>query len=92
MYAAAGGYAECCRVLVDNGASVAAKSVIEGDTPLLKAVREGHLDVVQLLLERGANPNDPNRSLMSPKLLADKMRRLDIAAVLGGGGGGAGGH
>ena len=41
------------RTLLDAGANID-KSDREGRTPLHEAVRDGNIDVVQLLIERGA--------------------------------------
>ena len=48
-----------------------------GDTPLFNAVEHNKRDVVALLLERGADPNKPNRE----KHFAHKykLRPLEIA-------------
>lgn len=53
--AAAVGMAENCKLLLDAGADVDARSSDEGFTPLMCTVQENHIDVSRLLLLRGAN-------------------------------------
>jgi uncharacterized protein len=43
-------------VLLDHGADVA-RAVRDGETPLMAAARSGNQEAVQLLLERGSDPN-----------------------------------
>lgn len=50
------------RALLDAGAAVNAATK-DGDTALLTAARRGSLDVMRLLLSRGANPKTSARSL-----------------------------
>lgn len=47
------GYADALRILLDRGADIEAET-IDGETPLLIAVRRQNHDCVALLLERGA--------------------------------------
>ncbi|KAL7089354.1 hypothetical protein ACP275_13G182500 [Erythranthe tilingii] len=50
----------------------------DGQTALHVAVREGHLDIVRLLLEKGANINKPDERGWTPKSLAEKHAQKDI--------------
>lgn len=54
--AAFSGDIEKIKSLLANGAGVNGKSW-DGDTPLANAVREGHTEVVELLLTKGTDPN-----------------------------------
>ena len=44
-------------MLIDAGAAVNAVSGADKTSPLLMAVINGHFDLANVLLERGANPN-----------------------------------
>ncbi|RDK36595.1 ankyrin [Aspergillus phoenicis ATCC 13157] len=61
-------------VLLDLGTDIEYPAGVHGDTPLMIAVREGHLPVVRRLLERGANPTLPNKLDHSP---------LEVAIIAG---------
>ena len=53
MAAAANGYLAICRLLLDKGAQVEAKS--SGGTPLHYAAGKGYIEIVRLLCDRGAD-------------------------------------
>ncbi|XP_065565796.1 putative ankyrin repeat protein RF_0381 [Artemia franciscana] len=50
------GRADMCELLIDSGAKLDAMNANK-DTPLLIAIRNNNLELVKLLLKRGANPN-----------------------------------
>ena len=52
------------------------------ETPLHVAVRKGHLHMVQLLLDNGANPRAENRLTATPLFYALSPSREEIARVL----------
>ena len=54
--AVAGGHAEMVALLIDAGADTDGKNR-RGVTPLCRAVEEDRIDMVKLLLAKGANPN-----------------------------------
>ncbi|CAN8029255.1 unnamed protein product [Ixodes persulcatus] len=56
--------------------------VIEGATPLWCAAGAGYLDIVQLLVLRGADVNHPTRTLSTPLRAACFDGRLDIVRFL----------
>ena len=54
MTAARNGHLDICRLLIDKGAQVDAKSIV-GRTPLHFAADEGHIEIVRLFCDRGAD-------------------------------------
>jgi ankyrin repeat protein len=68
MLASEQGFFECVKNLCEGGANVelapsgktALSMNLSGQTPLFCAAKEGHIEIVKYLLERGANPNATN--------------------------------
>jgi ankyrin repeat protein len=58
LYAAREGYMDAARALVEGGADI---NQVSGDkyTPMVMAIMNGHLDLGQYFLDRGADPNVP---------------------------------
>lgn len=79
---AAKGLTEKARILVDHGANVNALDEEYRSTPLGFAARWGHADIVQLLLERGADPNLAAAPWATPLAWAKAKGHTAIAATL----------
>lgn len=80
--AAENGHIEVATLLLQNGANTEAKNNISGDTPLLLAVTEGHLEIVRSLIRHDADPNTCNKSRITPLMAATTRRTLDIARAV----------
>jgi len=82
--AAAGGFTEIGRLLIDKAPDTVSARDMEGDTPLHNAARGEHMSMVRLLLQRGASPRAANGQGLLPEELATEGSRtrhvLQIAA------------
>lgn len=69
MTASAVGVVESVNLLLNHGAVVDWRDPNFGQTALMLAAREGHADVVALLLSRGADPNASTRIGQTPAFI-----------------------
>lgn len=84
FYACRYGHLMVCRVLLDRGADIDFSR--QGWTALHEASSFNHVDIVSLLLERGANPNATvSWSRMTPLMHAARRNFLWVCDVLIGG-------
>jgi ankyrin repeat protein len=60
------------RLLLDKGVDVNAAEPSRGQNALMWAAAEGHPDVVDLLIKRGANVKAASKSGFTPLVFADK--------------------
>ena len=75
------GYAAVVDRLVEGG--VDPNSADEhGNTALLLAASEGHVDVVRVLLDRGAAADQPNSKGLTPIEIARAAGRDDLVALM----------
>lgn len=83
MEAASGGYVEVGRVLLDYSADVNAPPVPSSrDTALTIASDKGHVEFVELLLQRGAQADVKNKKGNSPLWLAANGGHLEVVELL----------
>ena len=81
MYAAWKGRVRALTALLTAGAKVDSKAE-DGQTALMRAVREGHLDAARVLLEKGADPNIRDRGGWTPLLIASAAGHTPLALLL----------
>ena len=72
---------QTAELLINYGAHVAQEDEL-GNTPLMWAAFRGKLDVVQLLLEKGANPKKRNRMKQNAFDLAKMQKRSEVMDFL----------
>jgi ankyrin repeat protein len=68
---------------LDQGAVIDARDEA-GRTPLMLAVTQGQIEVVRLLLARGADPNAADNAGHTPLQQARQQNSREIAALLEG--------
>src|SRR5262249_8598775 len=66
----------------DAGADLSAVESSLNQTALMRAVAGNHVGVVELLLERGANPRTRSKNQFTPLLFAAQQGNIDIARRL----------
>ncbi|MBU4498197.1 MAG: ankyrin repeat domain-containing protein [Verrucomicrobia bacterium] len=81
MGAAAGGFTDVVKVLLDNKANVRVRSQ-NGITPVLAAARNGHAQVVHMLLEKGAPVDAVDNYGQTALMYAVKGNHKDMAQVM----------
>ncbi len=82
MHASSGPFAETVAVLIDAGANVNATETTEGFTALMTAAAVGEVDVVKLLLQRGADPSIVDEDNDTAKNHAVTAGKPETAALL----------
>ena len=70
------------RFFIQNGASVNARLLNDGLTPLLAACEVASLEIVKLLLDSGAGVNTKDMHGYSPIMVAVQANREDVASEL----------
>lgn len=82
MLACRGGNAPLVEFLLDQRADLSVKSDLESETPLMIAAWFGHLDVVHVLLAKGADVNSRNQRGMTPLFCAALQGQAAIVRAL----------
>lgn len=80
-YAAIKGHSKIVALLISKGASVNEHS-LDGDTPLILAVRSGNTDTVQALIKAGADPLLSNFKAQNAIETAQSEGRRSLATAL----------
>ncbi|KAL1392985.1 ankyrin repeat-containing domain protein [Phyllosticta capitalensis] len=75
------GYLQICKSLLSHKASLTAKTRVSSQTALFRAVRMNHPAVVELLLEKGSDPNDRCDGVL-PLCKAAKHSHMDVLKLL----------
>ena len=76
------GFTDIVTTLVKNGAIVNANNDHSRQPPLFSAIEYNHKDVVQVLLEHGADIKLKNGDNLTPLEYAEKLRKSEIAKIL----------
>jgi hypothetical protein len=76
------GFAKLAKLELDMGANLNIASGPEQQTPLCLAAKAGHLEVVELLLKRGADLNITSRSGLSPLAYAMVNGHFEVQDLL----------
>ena len=76
------GLIEICKILLDHGADLETASPETGITPLLASAKNGHLDVYNFLVEKGALETACDAQGNSPLHLAASNGHVDMCKIL----------
>ena len=69
-------------LVVEHSQDVNARGFDRKETPLHVALRQGHVEVIRVLLEHGANAEARDKHNRTPLLWASRFRHVDLAQVL----------
>jgi ankyrin repeat protein len=81
MIASSKGYDNEVIKLISRGARIDTETS-EGATPLIFAISNDHVSVVNILLSQGADPNKRTNSRETPLILAARRNNAEIAEIL----------
>ncbi|MGV0023656.1 ankyrin repeat domain-containing protein [Phormidesmis priestleyi] len=73
---------EVVRALIESGADPKARDPSNGTNVLMIASAQGHTDLVQLLIQKGANVNSPNAYGETSLMFASRRGSIAVAKVL----------
>ena len=81
MIACRNGHVEICKLLLDNGANINAKTTKSQRTPLLIAAYWGHEEIARILLARGADILARDEDGTANRLVGTKPGRIRACQV-----------
>jgi hypothetical protein len=84
MYVAAAGFVDCARLLLQVSGDLNASDAREEDTALHMAVRNGHTEMVEVLVAAGAKLSVTNLEGMTALQLAEHANRTTLIDLLSG--------
>ena len=70
------------QILLDHGANPNAQHPGDGRTPLMAASVHGHVGIVEMLLEKGANQNLIDAGGKAAFVLAGEAEEMEVVKVL----------
>ncbi len=73
--------AEITSLLIENGADVTKTNSV-GWSPLMSAARDASVDIIQMLVDAGANPYAETALKRTPKSIAIEENRLYVASYI----------
>ena len=82
-FAAAMGRKETCAYILEIAPNAYAEKDEQGNLPLHMACRGGHVGVVELLMDAGANPNQANNSGVCPLHHVDEPKMVEVLCKAG---------
>ncbi len=82
MAAAQFGSLEVVKALVDAGASWKCTTDIDGNSAVTHAIKNNHKDVIEWLVNKGADMDSPNRFGLTPKEFAERLNTESIICLL----------
>lgn len=80
--AVAKGYVETARMLIEKFPALLHMLEDDGDAPLHVAAKKGHVDIVSLLIDAGADPAQKNAKNRTPLYLAQNNHHDDVVTIL----------
>lgn len=80
--AAVAGRLDVARYLIEKGAALDKRAGILESTPLICASEMGHVEIIQLLLARGADPTLRDKNGLTALMIAERNGHKQIAEFL----------